>query len=88
MGADYAAPQTFFADQRDDQPVTLWTMRKGVHRLGAELVRRSGRWEVRLAAENVVFAWRRFVQRPSAIAFAEQVQQDLELDHWYQYDGG
>ncbi len=88
MGADYAAPlQPVFPDAREDQPVTLWVMRKGVHRLRADVLRLDGRWEVRLSAENVVFTWRRFAQRPSAVAFAQQVQQDLELDHWYQYDG-
>ena len=61
----------------------LWTMRKDVQRIDAELMHHGpARWELRMSKNHVWISGQRFSDRANAIAHGEAIRRDLEQRDW------
>ena len=66
-----------------DQRTALWVMSREGRRVEAEVCRDGDhRWELRLSADGVTFASRRFSLLASAVAYADMLRADFEHDRW------
>jgi hypothetical protein len=65
----------------------LWTVRRGERSLGAALIAKHRRWEVRFSTETHWFASQSAWSRELAILCAGLIQDDLKADGWVESPG-